>query len=119
MWKEKDLVCNSNFVTNEKSGQCIKLSECNYAKSALVSQASASAKKMVVEDSASGEIEIQSIQVPQEITCPNTSDVQDDSSSVTINLKSSNEDQRNQALMVLPSKRIRRQPEKLKKDFLR
>jgi hypothetical protein len=60
----------------------------------------------------------QSIQVPQEITCPNTSGVQDDSSSVTNNLKSPNEDQRNQALMVLPSKRIRHQPGKLKKDFL-
>jgi exonuclease III len=65
----------------------------------------------------SNENHAQSIQVPQEIICPNTSGDQDDSSSETNNRKSSNEDQGNQAWMVLPSKRIRRQPEKLKKDF--
>ena len=125
MWKEEDLDCNSISKINEKGVQCIKSSECDYAKSALVSQASASVKKMIVQDSVSGVIEIQrtndqrikssewnyvqSVLDSQDSSCSNMSVLQDGTWDES-KIQRTDKDSVNQEMTGTPAKRIRRHP---------
>jgi hypothetical protein len=133
--KEKDLDCNSNFATNEKSVQCINLSEYNHANSALDLQACSSVKKRVVQDSVSGERETQRTDDDQCIKSskrnhvPSTLDsqasldsnevvLQDSTRGETVDIQRTEEDSVNQVKMNAPAKRTRRHPSKRNQDFL-